>query len=193
MSFPKSIWLLLAAFCLSLRAGAQALPAATMAPHLSIFGDLSANTSNYNPDSSHYGTLYGATLGAHLQTRPWLGLEARASFLESNTQGRQAEHEKGIYFGPRGLFIHRRLRVDGLVLGGIAHSAYPAFPLTVEANGQDLFRYSTRPALDVGGGVDFWLNPRLSWRTGEVMYNHVFGAREPEGVSFSTGLIVRIF
>ncbi len=94
MSVTKSTWLLIAISLLTSSARSQAIPAATMAPRLAIFAEGSANTFGYKPDPAHYGNLYGAVIGGYLQTRPWLGLEARASFLESTSQPANEEHQQ---------------------------------------------------------------------------------------------------
>ncbi len=193
MSSTKSTWLLIAISLLTSSARSQAIPAATMAPRIAIFGEGSANTFGYKPDPVHYGNLYGGVIGGYLQTRPWLGLEARASFLESASQPGNEEHQRAVFFGPRLTVGHKRFRADGAVLGGWSHSDYPASVPSAYPNGLDKLNASTDPALEAGGGVDLWLSPRFSWRTGEVMYGHVFGPNEPWGLTFSSGLIWRIF
>jgi hypothetical protein len=193
MSPTKFTWLLIATSLLTLSAQSQAIPAATMAPRIAIFGEGSANTFGYKPDPVHYGNLYGGVIGGYIQARPWLGLEARASFLESANQPGHEEHQRAVFFGPRFTVTRNRFRADGIILGGLSHSDYPAPVPSAYPNGLDTLTASTDPAVEAGGGVDLWLSPRFSWRTGEVMYGHVFGPNEPSGVTFSSGLIWRLF
>jgi hypothetical protein len=163
-----------------------------MAPHFAVFGNLSANIPAFHPDPERYGDLYGGFAGAYLQTRPWLGFEARAVFLESANELDHEEHQRAVFFGPRIAFVHHRLSLDGFVLGGASHSDYPALAPSTFPDGQDTLVASTRPALEAGGGLDLWLTRRWAWRAGEVAYSRSFGTNQPQGVIFSTGILFRL-
>ena len=193
MSTTRISWCLIAVFLLTSSARSQAIPAATMAPTFALFAEGSANTLESNPDPVRYGNLYGGAAGVYIQTRPWLGIEARASFLESASQPGHEEHQRAAFVGPRLAVAHKRFRVDGVLLGGLSHSDYPTSPASAYPNGMDMLTASTKPALEAGGGLDLRLTRRFSWRTGEMMYGYVFGPDEPSGITFSSGLILRIF
>jgi|GEM_PF-4394798 len=174
-------------------AGAQIVPARPKPPELAVFGEFSLNRPHWNPDPAHYGVLYGDVAGAYLQTRPWLGIETRALWLESADQPDHEEHQRAIFFGPRIEFGHRRISMDGIVLGGVSHSDYPMVPVSTYPRGQDVLIASTAPAMEAGGGLNLRLSPRISWKIGEVIYGRSFSANQPQGTTFSSGIAVMLF
>ncbi len=174
-------------------AGAQIVPTRPRRPELAVFGEVSINKPHWNPDPAHYGVLYGGIAGAYLQARPWLGVETRALWLESADQPDHEEHQRALFLGPRIEFVHRRISIDGIVLGGVSHSDYPTVPISSYSDGQDVLKASTTPAMEAGGGFNVRLSPRISWKLGEVLYGRSFSANQPQGATFSSGIAVRLF
>jgi hypothetical protein len=193
MSASKLSWFLIAVSLLVSGAGAQVVPLRAASPTFAIFGEGSVNAFGSNPDPAQYASLYGGAAGVYLQTRPWLGVEARALFLQSASEPGHEEHQRAAFLGPRFEVARSRISLDGVLLGGASHVDYPASPVSGYPDGMDVLAASTRPALEAGGGLEIRLTPRLAWRTGDVMYGCVFGQNEPKGVTFSSGLSLRIF
>lgn len=174
-------------------AGAQIVPSRPRRAEVAVFGEFSLNKLHRNPDPAHYGALYGGVVGADLQARPWLGVETRALWLESADQADHEEHQRALFLGPRIEFGHRRISVDGVVLGGVSHSNFPLAPVSTYPNGQDVLTASTSPAIEAGGGLNLRVSRRISWKIGEVIYGRSFSANQPEGVTFSSGIAVSLF
>jgi hypothetical protein len=165
----------------------QVVPAATPGPNISLFGDFSAEKLGSN--TYQYGTLvYGATLGGFIQFRRFIGLEARGGLLRSGSQ----LHRNTALVGPRVVFSHNRFRFDGVFLVGLSHAGYIHQPITPGPGGY-LIGDGINTALELAGGVDYRVTHRLYWEIGDIGYNHIFVQSGEGGVTFSTGLVVRLF
>jgi hypothetical protein len=166
----------------------QVQPAGIPPPHGFVFADFSGQVLNSN--TGQYGNyVYGTTLGGFIQFRPFIGLEVRGGVLKG---GSQLHRNTGLV-GPRVAFSHNRFRYDGVFLFGLSHGGYILQPIVVGSNGRDLIGYGPNTALEIAGGVDYRLTRRVYWEMGDVGYNHIFVQNGQGGVTFSSGLMVRLF
>ncbi len=181
-AFPFTFFVLSASLAMS-----QVGPAATPRPNISLFGDFSAEAiSNSHP----YGTfVYGGTLGGFIQFRRFIGVEGRGGILRSGSQ----LHRNTALVGPRIVFNHNRFRFDGTFLAGLGHGGYVHQPIAPGPGGEALIGYGTNTTLELAGGVDYRVNHRLYWEIGDIGYNHIFVQSGEGGVTFSTGLVLRLF
>lgn len=185
----RCFWGLTMLLMLCISAGAQVVPAAVKRAQGGFLVEGSAGAPGENPDSASYDNLFGITLGAYLQARPWLGGAVRAAALESTGQPGREERQQAVLAGPRFALSHKRLSVDAAVLGGYSHSDYPSSPPIMSSDGGETLVSAAKPVVETGVGMDVRFTSHISWRTGEVMYQYTPGPAGPRGVTFSSGLV----
>ena len=189
---PVRILVLLVASCILVPSNAfsQAIAARTSPTMFAVFGTFSAEKLGGSSDTAQYGSFVsGITLGGFAQFRPWLGIEGRGGILRWGND----EHRNTALLGPRVVFPHRRFRFDGVFLAGLSHAGYVHQPIIRDPAGKELISASANAAIEIAGGVDYRLTHRLYWEIGDVGYNHIFTQNGPGGITFSSGLVLRLF
>jgi hypothetical protein len=187
------IVLLLIASCglFTSNARSQVVPARTPAPVVAVFGTFSAEKLGAASDTAQYGNFVsGVTLGGFAQFRPWLGLEARGGVLRIGND----LHRNTALIGPRAVLYHHRFRFDGNFLVGLSHAGLIKQPPVIGYEGRELVVASWNTAFEIAGGVDYRLTRRLYWKIGDIGYNHILTQQGgANGITFSSGLVVRLF
>jgi hypothetical protein len=160
-----ALLLLLSTFASS--ASAQVIPQLKSPPRISVFSTF----TEVKPDYQYYGdfAVSGVTLGAYLQTRHVLGIEARASVMRWGG----LEHEESALAGPRFSMHFGRVSPYLCILGGEAnawrwnnprHTGQPE-PKLDEALG---------PQWSTVGGLDIYLEHHFVIRMGELSYSKTY-------------------
>jgi hypothetical protein len=171
-ALDKGIGLLQTAFVLLLSTvaysgSAQVIPQLKAPARISVFSTYTA----VKPDYQYYGDFAasGVTLGAFLQTRHVLGIEARASVMRWGG----LEHEESALAGPRFSMHFGRVSPYLCILGGEAnawrwngprHTGQPE-PKLDEALG---------PQWSTVGGLDIYLQHNFVIRMGEISYSKTY-------------------
>jgi hypothetical protein len=146
---------------------AQVIPQLKAPLRISVFSTF----TSVKPDYQYYGDFAasGVTVGAFLQTRHVLGVEARGSVLRWGG----LEHEESALAGPRFTLHFGRVSPYLCILGGEAnawrwHNSRPTGqpePKLDEALG---------PQWSTVGGLDIYLEHRFVIRMGEISYSKTY-------------------
>ena len=162
-------------------ASAQVGPAVSRAGDIAVFATFTDAKPNFR--YLYDRAVYGFSAGGYLQTRRFVGLEARGSLLKWGSD----QHEESALVGPRaGLHFHRfSPYACGLVGAGNAWSRNlpGARTFIIEQVG---FEWS------ILGGVDFRLTHHLRIRVGELAYSKIYlSDRTPTTLNASAGFVYR--
>jgi len=170
IGFTKPIGLLFALVVL------LSLPSALHA-QIGIYGAASGVSFSKSPVDLGYGGMVGAykTTGHFIGT----GLDLRGTFL-----GRDGFKYNTYAIGPRISFRPRVLPLTPYVEGLIGLANYNSGRNTGSSNH---FNYQ------IVGGLDTTIVPRIDWRMFDVAYSTTTATNSPRALSFSTGLVIRVW
>ncbi len=130
--------------------------------------------------TANSGNMYGPTVGAYFDRGTFLnyGVDIRGAFLAN---GNHTQFDSGMG-GLRLAFKPHIIPLDPYVeiLGGVAHSSYPA-------------NTATNLGYEFNVGADFTLLPHLDWRVLEFSSTNLTGSNNISPKALSTGLVLRLF
>jgi hypothetical protein len=167
-------------------ASAQVIPAFNAIGNVSAFGTFTA----VKPDFGYYGDLavYGVSFGGFVQTRHFVGLEARGSLLRSGG----IEHEETALVGPRFVLHFANVAPYVSVLGGVANTWRWNNPPNAGAPPLRLLG-GFGPQWSLLGGLDVRLNHRFVVRMGELSYAKTYVKDwNLTPITASAGIVYRI-
>lgn len=143
---------------------------------LALYGAGSgASFSNASKDLGYGGMVGVYKQGGHFLA---IGLDARGTFV-----GRDGFHYYTYAAGPRIAFKPRVIPIDPYVEGLVGLANYNTGSGTSSTNHLNY---------QVLAGIDATILPHLDWRVIDVAYSGV-GSESIHAVTFSTGLVIRLF
>ena len=173
--FRALIGLMLMAFWPRAVHAQMAVPSATGGSRSGVYVLADAGKPNYRNDS-----LLGATAGAYIQGRPWLGFDGQLIALR---WGPSEEHQYFALAGPRFAWNRGRWTAIGTAEAGIGHARY-------NEGTDSSYGFSWM----LTGGLDMQLNYRFKWRVAQFSYGGIDvldNGLNPKIIS--SGIVFRLF
>jgi hypothetical protein len=154
-----------------------ALTPSALHAQIGLYGTLSGASFSNAPKDLGYGGMVGAykTTGHFIGT----GLDLRGTFV-----GRDGFHYYTYAIGPRVSFKPRVLPLTPYVEGLIGLANYNSGKNTSSTNH---FNYQ------IVGGLDATILPHIDWRLIDVGYSSTTANQSIKTVTYSTGLVIRIW
>jgi hypothetical protein len=144
---------------------------------IGIYGAVSGASFSHSPVDLGYGGMVGAykTTGHVIAT----GLDLRGTFV-----GRDGFRFNTYAIGPRIAFRPRVLPLTPYVEGLIGLANYNSGRNT---NSTNHFNYQ------IVGGLDTTIVPRIDWRMFDIAYSTTTATNSTRAITFSTGLVIRVW